>query len=118
MRAENPEEGRRDTEPPSSSMAAAGARSPIEMSFPLSSSLARLVMSSKTFTSSRYERTPAPSGQDLVATSTGLYCNTAVIPVFSILSLGVIPTIFQDEHCRGMLLRQAAGRPKTEGVQI
>jgi hypothetical protein len=48
----------------------------------------------------------------------GLYCNSAVIPALSIISLGIIPTIFQDEHCEGMLLRRAAGRPKSEGVQI
>ena len=80
--------------------------------------LAKLVTASGTFNTSRYERSSTPSGQDLVATSTGLYCNTAVIPVLSIISLGVIPTIFQDEHCVGMLLRTAAGRPKSEGVQV
>ena len=80
--------------------------------------LARLVTSSGAFKASRYERSSTPSGQDLVATSTGLYCNTAVIPALSIISLGVIPTIFQDEHCEGMLLRRSAGRPKSEGVQI
>ena len=83
-----------------------------------SSGLAKLVISSGIFKTSRYERSSAPSGQDLVATSTGLYCNTAVIPALSILSLGVIPTMFQDEHCEGMLLRSAPGRPKSEGVQI
>ena len=80
--------------------------------------LAELVAASRAFKLSRYERSSAPSGQDLVATSTGLYCNTAVIPALTILSLGVIPTIFQDEHCEGMLLRRAAGRPKSEGVQV
>ena len=32
--------------------------------------------------------------------------------------LGVIPTIFQDEQCEGMLLRSAPGEPKSEGVAI
>ncbi len=81
-------------------------------------SLARLVSASGAFQTSRYEHSSAPSGQDLVATSTGLYCNSAVIPVLSIISLGVIPTIFEDEQCAGMLLRKAAGRPKSEGVQV
>jgi hypothetical protein len=81
-------------------------------------SLAKLVTASGTFQTSRYERSSTPSGQDLVATSTGLYCNTAVIPVFSIISLGVIPTIFQDEQCEGMLLRAAAGQPKSAGVEV
>ncbi|HEY3132234.1 MAG TPA: hypothetical protein VGL91_22455 [Acidobacteriota bacterium] len=80
--------------------------------------LAKLVTASGTFKTIRYERSSTPSGQDLVATSTGLYCNTAVIPVLSIVSLGVIPTVFQDEQCQGMLLRRAAGRPKSEGVQV
>lgn len=80
--------------------------------------LAKLVIASGTFRSSRYERTSAPAGQDLVATSTGVYCNTAMIPVLSILSLGLIPTVFQDEHCQGMLLRTAAGQPESEAVQI
>ena len=80
--------------------------------------LAKIVEASGAFATTRYDKSSAPSGQDLVATSTGLYCNTAVIPIFSIVSLGIIPTIFQDEHCEGMLLRAAAGRPKGEGVQV
>lgn len=80
--------------------------------------LAKIVTTSGAFATARYDRSSAPSGQDLVATSTGLYCNSAVIPIFSIVSLGIIPTIFQDEHCEGMLLRTAPGRPKSEGVQI
>jgi hypothetical protein len=81
-------------------------------------SLAKLVEEGHLFQTSRYERSSAPVGQDLVATSTGLYCNTAVLPALSVLSIGVIPTIWEDEQCEGMLLRKAAGRPKTEGVQI
>jgi hypothetical protein len=42
---------------------------------------------------------------DLAATSTGLYCNTAVIPALSIISLGIIPTVWQEEDCEGMFLR-------------
>jgi hypothetical protein len=80
--------------------------------------LAKLVDASHPFQTSRYERSSAPVGQDLVATSTGLYCNTAVLPALSILSIGVVPTIWEDEQCEGMLLRKAAGRPKSEGVQI
>jgi hypothetical protein len=33
---------------------------------------------------------------DFVASPTGVYCNTAVVPMFTILSLGLIPTIFND----------------------
>lgn len=80
--------------------------------------LAQLVTASGAFSRSRYERSSMPTGQDLVVTSTGLYCNTAIIPLLSIISIGVIPTIFQDEHCEGMLLRRAAGQPKSEGVPV
>ena len=80
--------------------------------------LAKLVTASGAFNIARYERSSMPSGQDLVATSTGLYCNSAVIPLLSIISLGVIPTIIQDEYCEGMLLRTDAGRLKTDGVVI
>lgn len=83
-----------------------------------SGSLAQLVARCGVFRTSRYERSSNPSGQDLVATPTGEYCNSAVIPILSIISLGIIPTVFQDEQCAGMLLRKSAGRPKTESVQV
>ena len=82
------------------------------------SSLARLVAASGTFKSSRYERSSMPSGQDLVATSTGMYCASAGMPIFSIISFGIIPTVWEEGVCRGMLLRTAAGKPKSEGVKI
>jgi hypothetical protein len=44
-------------------------------------------------------------GMDLLASSTGAYCNSAVIPLFTILSLGVIPTIFTDRDCQGIVFR-------------
>jgi hypothetical protein len=42
---------------------------------------------------------------DLTATSTGTYCNTALIPALSIISLGIVPTVWQEEECQGMVLR-------------
>jgi hypothetical protein len=80
--------------------------------------LAKLVAASGAFKANRYERSPNPVGQDLVATSTGLYCNSAVIPVFTLISLGIIPTVFQEEQCEGMLLRAAANQPKRNGVEV
>ena len=41
-----------------------------------------------------------------------------MIPLFTIISLGVIPTTFQDRRCEGMLLRRAAGEPKNSGVKV
>ena len=76
-------------------------------------SLAKIVKASGAFRTSRYEQVSAPTGQDLVATSTGLYCNSAVIP-----GLGIIPTVFQDEKCQGMLLRAVPGQPKSAGVEV
>lgn len=49
------------------------------------------------------------SGQpaaNLTATSTGDYCNTAVIPIYTILTLGIVPTIFTDTDCIGMVFRR------------
>ena len=82
------------------------------------SALAALVDASGTFKTSRYEHGAAPVGQELVATSTGAHCDSAVIPLLSIVTLGIVPTIFQDEHCEGMLLRRAAGQQKESGVQV
>jgi hypothetical protein len=48
---------------------------------------------------------PDDLGVDLVASSTGAYCNSAVIPLLTILSLGVIPTIFTDRDCEGVVFR-------------
>ena len=79
--------------------------------------LAQLVTASGAFSRSRYERSSMPTGQDLVATSTGLYCNTAIIPLLSIISIGVIPTIFQDEHCEGMLLRRLRASRKAKACR-
>jgi hypothetical protein len=76
-------------------------------------SLADLLKRSKTFRTVRFEA--APGGDtDLVASSTGLNCNTAVIPLFTILSQGTVPTIFQDEECQAMVLRSA--RAPTRGA--
>ncbi len=41
---------------------------------------------------------------DLLASSTGAYCNANPIPLFTILSLGIFPTIFTDTDCEGAAL--------------
>lgn len=48
---------------------------------------------------------PGDTAADFIASSTGAYCNTAVIPVFTILSLGLFPTVFNDTDCKGAVLR-------------
>lgn len=76
------------------------------------SSLAKLVTESRVFRSARYRQSASTARAELVATSTGTYCNTAVIPLLTILSLGVIPTIFDDQTCEGMeLQRPGSARP-------
>jgi hypothetical protein len=49
--------------------------------------------------------TVGDTAADFAASSIGAYCNTAVIPLFTILSLGLIPTIFTDTDCKGAVLR-------------
>ena len=72
--------------------------------------LAQLVDDSRAFRASRFE--PAPGGDaDLVAVSTGQECNSSIIPVFTILSAGLIPTVFDDEDCEGLVMRSA--KPST-----
>ncbi len=69
-------------------------------------SLAALLEASKAFQSCRLTSRQSVHS-DLIATSSGQYCNTAVIPLWTILSLGIIPTVFEDEDCEGVVLRSA-----------
>jgi hypothetical protein len=69
-------------------------------------SLAELLAASQAFRASRLEAAPGPA-TDLIASSTGGHCNRAGIPVLSILSLGVVPTVLEDEECDGMVLTPA-----------
>jgi len=75
-------------------------------------SLADLLTRSKAFRTVRFEAAPGVD-TDLIASSTGLYCNTAVIPLFTILSLGTVPTIVEDEECQAMVLRSARAPTRT-----
>jgi hypothetical protein len=75
-------------------------------------SLTDLLTRSQAFRTIRLERAPSPD-TDLTAASTGIYCNSAVIPLFTIVSLGVVPTIFEDEECQAMVLRSARGSART-----
>ena len=46
---------------------------------------------------------------DLIAISTGAYCNTAVIPLLTALTLGLFPTVFGDADCVGAVFRSVDG---------
>ena len=72
-------------------------------------SLATSLQASHAFRSCRLTAGPDASA-DLLATSTGRCCNSAIIPLFSILSLGVIPAVFDDEYCEGLVLHSAHPR--------
>jgi hypothetical protein len=72
--------------------------------------LAELVADSAAFRASRLEDRPSPDA-DLVAISNGVRCNASVIPLFTILSAGLIPTVFDDEDCHGMVVRSS--KPST-----
>lgn len=80
--------------------------------------LAKIVSRSGVFRATRYQHSALPGQQDLVATSTGVYCNTAILPFLTIITLGIIPTVFQDEQCQGMLLRRSADDAPEDGVKI
>lgn len=66
--------------------------------------LADLVEDSQAFKASRFETTLGASAE-LVAISTGLTCEISAIPLFTILTAGIIPAVFDAERCDGMILR-------------
>jgi hypothetical protein len=80
--------------------------------------LAKILSRSGAFRTNQYQRAAIPGKQDLIATSTGVYCNTAALPFLTILTLGVVPTIFRDEQCQGMLLRKSSDDLPRKGITI
>lgn len=46
---------------------------------------------------------------DLIAVSTGDYCNSAIIPILTILTVGVVPTIWDETNCDGVRFRPGHG---------
>lgn len=49
------------------------------------------------------------SSANLHASSLGVYCNTAIIPIVTILSVGIIPTVFKDKDCAAIVFHAARG---------
>jgi hypothetical protein len=80
-------------------------------------SLALLVNGSHAFRVSRLE-TAAAADSDLVATASGAYCNAAIVPIFSIISLGIIPTVFDDRYCVGLVLHRGRGPSSADSVTV
>lgn len=56
------------------------------------------------FASVRYG-SPTDTDADFLATPTGEYCNTAVIPLLTGITLGLFPTVFTDSTCQGAVFR-------------
>jgi hypothetical protein len=79
-------------------------------------SLAELLAASHAFRRSRLEAEQG-SDTDLIASSTGAYCNKAIIPFWTLLSLGVVPTVVDDEDCDFMELRSAKS-PAAGSVEV
>jgi hypothetical protein len=66
--------------------------------------LADLVTESSAFTASRLASAQG-GATDLVAVPLGLDCRTSIVPVFTILTAGIVPTLFEDGRCDGLILR-------------
>jgi hypothetical protein len=80
--------------------------------------LADLMNDSHAFKASRFETEPAATA-DLVAISTGLKCESSVVPIFTILTLGIVPTVFDGERCDGLILRSSKpGSPPPIEIRI
>lgn len=62
--------------------------------------------------------TTGTSDADLLAVSTGEYCNTAIIPLFSILTLGLFPTVFEDQTCEGVRFLAASADLGADSVMV
>jgi len=80
--------------------------------------LALILIPTGAFRTSHFRNNAQATDGDLIATSTGTYCNRAVIPLFTILSLGIIPTVFDDEDCVGMVLRRSGASEPAPTVRI
>ncbi len=56
---------------------------------------------------------------ELVASPTGRYCNKAIIPLLSWVSLGVIPTVVEDTDCDGAVFwHGVVGGPDSVVIQV
>jgi hypothetical protein len=74
------------------------------------SQLADLLRSTHAFRSVTYDAS-GTAAADLVAESTGDYCNSAVMPLFTILTVGIIPTIWTEGQCTGVAFRRRSDAP-------
>jgi hypothetical protein len=73
-----------------------------QIPYAYSSHLVELLKASNTFRTTTYDSTRRTHA-DLFATPTHDYCNTALLPFATILTLGIIPTIWNEEECTGVV---------------
>lgn len=93
---------------------------PMRNTGPYTDSAAELIERSGAFQSvvyTRGSRTASP-GVTLFAESTGDHCNTAIIPLYTIVTLGLFPTIFTDVACSGAVFRRADGTRPQDSVVV
>src|SRR3954468_1486470 len=79
--------------------------------------LTKLLRASGAFRSVTYDslrQVPA----DLYVESRGDYCNTAVIPIFTLLTLGIVPTIWKETDCTGMIFRPVNATAGSDSVVV
>lgn len=69
--------------------------------------MAELLAKSGAFKSVVWDPTGAAHA-DLIAVSMGDHCNTAVIPILTIVTVGIIPTIWNETQCDGVRFRSPA----------
>ena len=79
--------------------------------------LAKTLEASGAFRST-YLNGASPFQPDLIATPVDAYCNNAVIPIYTLLSLGVVPTTFDDRDCVSLKLQSTHQPPGTPALQI
>ena len=62
-------------------------------------------------------RTPAP-GVQLIAEATLEQCAISLVPFFTVLTLGLVPTVFTDRECSGAVFRRADGTRPQDSVVV
>jgi hypothetical protein len=77
---------------------------------------AKLLQRSGAFRSVTYDSLRTTRG-DLYAESRGDYCNTAIIPIATLLTLGLWPTIWNETECTGVVFRRPDGQ-STDSVVV
>jgi hypothetical protein len=81
------------------------------------SKLTALLVGSGAFRSVVYDPTGAAAkSADLVAVSTGDYCNSAILPIATLVTLGVVPTVWDETNCDGASFRARDDRDTTVHV--